>query len=172
MQEVGIVAQASDHAPAYATYSFPIKSTGELQWPVAEADYIPLSNCYEKPGHTGIDIPINNKPVLAADSGIVARTGGPGGDAGNYIIINHGGGRWTNYQHLSVRNVSVGQPITIGEVIGTSGNTGFVRGENGGYHLHFGVTNREGLDSRTLVEYSLNPLTFLPNDGRDLGVCK
>lgn len=174
MQEANIVARASDHAPAYVTYSFgtdgaPAPSEG-FAWPIAPADYIPLSNCYQKPGHTGIDIPVNNKPVYAAANGKVIQVGGPSGDAGNYIMINHGNGYWSNYQHLSTRSAGVGDNVTQGQQIGISGNTGYVVGSNGGYHLHFGITNRAGLDSRSVVAYSLNPLNFLPKD-RNTGGC-
>lgn len=59
---------------------------------------------------------------------------------GNYIMIDHGtdsSGRrlYTLYGHLSSVNVSVGQTVAQGQVIGYSGNTG----NSYGAHLHFEV---------------------------------
>ncbi len=142
-----------------------------FSWPVNKSDYLAINNCWEKPGHTGIDIPIKNKPVLAAADGVIVKTGGPKGDGGNYVIIKHDNGYWSNYQHLSKITKTSGK-VTAGQQIGVSGNTGYVRGAGGGYHLHFSITKKEGLDSRFDVAYSLNPLNFLPKDGRNLGGCK
>lgn len=52
---------------------------------------------------------------------------------GNMVIIDHGGGVYTGYSHLSRLEVSVGQPVTKGQYIGDSGATGFVAGA----HLHW-----------------------------------
>lgn len=140
-------------------------------WPIDKADFKPLNNCYRKPpnGHTGIDIPVPvGTKVYAANAGKVVRTDpGGGSDGGKYIIIQGTNGYWTNYQHLSVINVKEGDTVTAGQNIGVSGNTGNTTGP----HLHFSVTTREGLDSRNSVAYSVNPIPFLPTDGRSLGVC-
>lgn len=149
----------------------PSDSAGQVsgdgfQWPISKSDYKVLSNCYRKPGHTGIDIPVGGgTAVFAAASGQVVQSGN-GGDAGNYIMIKHGGGKWSNYQHLS-RIVKHSGTVNAGELIGYSGNTGY----SSGAHLHFSITTQAGLDSRTRVAYSLNPLNFLPKD-RELGGCR
>jgi hypothetical protein len=136
-------------------------------WPIVKGDYKPLSNCYRNPGHTGIDVPISvGTPVHAARGGTVVQVGGPGGDAGNYVIIKHDDGHWTNYQHMSSVSVAEKQTIGTGAAIGKSGNTGFSTGP----HLHFSVTTQEGLDSRNSVAYSINPIPFLPAD-RSTGSC-
>lgn len=86
-------------------------------------------------GHTGIDYRANvGTPVRAAASGVVIllSTGWSGG-YGNEIVISHGGGVATRYAHLSRFNVSTGQTVSQGEVIGYSGNTG----RSTGPHLHF-----------------------------------
>ncbi len=54
---------------------------------------------------------------------------------GNYIVINHGNGMQTWYQHLSSMNVTVGQTVARGQVIGNVGTTGISTGP----HLHFEV---------------------------------
>ena len=55
--------------------------------------------------------------------------------AGNYVMINHGGGVYTVYMHASKLLVSVGQKVKRGEVIAKVGSTGYSTGP----HLHFGI---------------------------------
>ena len=57
------------------------------------------------------------------------------GGYGNYTCIDHGGGISTCYAHQSAFQVSVGQQVSQGQVIGLSGNTGFSTGP----HMHFEV---------------------------------
>jgi murein DD-endopeptidase MepM/ murein hydrolase activator NlpD len=83
--------------------------------------------------HAGIDIPLPTGTGLrAAASGRVAIAGWVGG-YGNYICIQHSGALSTCYGHLSSIGVSVGQQVSQGQVIGSSGNTG----NSTGPHLHF-----------------------------------
>ncbi len=58
-----------------------------------------------------------------------------GGGYGNYIIIDHGGGMSSLYAHCGSINVSVGQHVNKGDVIGKVGSTGW----STGFHLHFEV---------------------------------
>ncbi|WP_419918607.1 peptidoglycan DD-metalloendopeptidase family protein [Candidatus Poriferisocius sp.] len=88
--------------------------------------------------HAGVDYGGNTgDPVQAAASGTViqvkSRTG-----YGNTVIIDHGTGWSTLYAHLSNYNVSEGQSVGIGEVIGFVGNTGWSTGP----HLHFEIRYR------------------------------
>src|SRR5699024_10917532 len=99
--------------------------------------------------HKGVDIAAGKgTQVMAAESGVVTKvvTGcgeGPsshscGGGFGNVIYITHlidGRTVTTVYGHLSSVNVSNGQTISRGQVIGGVGNTG----QSFGYHLHFEV---------------------------------
>ena len=55
--------------------------------------------------------------------------------AGNYIMINHGGGLYTRYLHASKLLVSAGTHVTKGQKIALMGTTG----DSDGVHLHFDV---------------------------------
>ena len=54
---------------------------------------------------------------------------------GNGVVIDHGGGVWTEYAHMASVNVSVGQSVTGGYEIGTMGSYG----NSTGRHLHFSI---------------------------------
>ena len=89
-------------------------------------------------GNNGVDLaaPIYT-PVLASADGkiIVSRKGGYNGGYGTYIVISHANGTQTVYAHMSVDNVSVGDWVSQGQVIGAVGMTGKTTGP----HLHFEV---------------------------------
>ena len=76
----------------------------------------------------------NGTPLRAADGGRVMIAGWTGG-YGNYTCIQHTGSMSTCYAHQSSIGVGVGQNVTQGQVIGSSGNTG----NSTGPHLHFEV---------------------------------
>ncbi len=85
--------------------------------------------------HPGIDVGIpGGTPLRASASGVVQIAGMTGG-YGNYTCIGHGGGVSTCYAHQSSIQVSVGQHVSQGQVIGLSGCTGLCFGD----HLHFEV---------------------------------
>ena len=64
-------------------------------------------------------------PVVASAPGTVDRVTDLGNTSyGKYVRINHGGGYTTYYAHLSGFNVSVGQTVGYGQVIGYVGTTG------------------------------------------------
>jgi len=89
-------------------------------------------------GYNGIDLaaPIGT-PILASASGevIISRSGGWNGGYGNYIVIRHDNGTQTLYSHNSSNNVSVGEKVNQGDVIGFVGRTGKATGP----HLHFEI---------------------------------
>lgn len=86
--------------------------------------------------HAGEDIGApTGTPILAADSGIATVIPDNGNGYGNYVIINHGGGRTTLYAHMSGFAVSNGASVTQGQTIGYVGSTG----NSTGPHLHFEV---------------------------------
>jgi murein DD-endopeptidase MepM/ murein hydrolase activator NlpD len=85
--------------------------------------------------HPGIDIGVPaGTPIRAADSGQVVIAGWTGG-YGNYTCIQHTASLSTCYGHQSAIQVSVGQNVSQGEIIGLVGCTGLCFGD----HLHFEV---------------------------------
>lgn len=71
-------------------------------------------------------------PVLASAAGNAYRYYQAGG-AGNYIVINHGGGWKTYYFHLAGFSVAHGAWVNQGTQIGTTGSTG----NSSGPHIHY-----------------------------------
>ena len=83
--------------------------------------------------HKGVDIRANyGASIIASDGGVVT-TAGWHYSYGNYVIINHGGGRQTLYAHASSLAVHVGQAVSQGQVIAYVGSTG----NSTGNHCHF-----------------------------------
>jgi len=127
----------------------PTAGKGILQWPV---DNVRISQyfgntpfaaagAYGGKGHNGMDFaaPIGT-PLKAALGGAVAGTGNTDlvrgcYSFGKWVMIRHPNGLSTMYAHLSEVSVSTGQPVTAGQTIGYSGETGYATGP----HLHFGV---------------------------------
>jgi murein DD-endopeptidase MepM/ murein hydrolase activator NlpD len=99
--------------------------------------------------HSGIDIAAGyGSPVIAADGGQVIYVGVMSG-YGNVVIIDHGGGLATTYNHLSSFAVSSGQPVTRGALIAAVGCTGYCTGP----HLHFEVrVNGTAVDPMPFLE--------------------
>lgn len=85
--------------------------------------------------HSGIDIGAPyGAPVIAADGGTVVFAGVMSG-YGNAIVVDHGGGLATTYNHLSAFGVSDGQRVGRGQYVAAVGCTGYCTGP----HLHFEV---------------------------------
>lgn len=102
--------------------------------------------------HPGIDLRApTGTPVLAAGPGRVALATSLYYSGGT-VIIDHGGGLFTIYAHLSKIQVKVGATIAEGERVGLSGATGRVTGP----HLHWGARVGEAIfDPRALLDSRL-----------------
>lgn len=86
--------------------------------------------------HTGQDYGAAcGTPVHSAAGGIVVEAGFQAGGGGNRIVVDHGNGLQTTYNHLSTIETSVGASVQRGEFLGESGTTG----ASTGCHLHFEV---------------------------------
>ena len=83
--------------------------------------------------HRGVDIAVpEGTTVYATHDGTITEAGYDA-SFGNYIVITDSKGYTTKYGHLSQINVTAGQTIKKGRVIGKTGNTGASTGS----HLHF-----------------------------------
>ncbi len=100
--------------------------------------------------HKAIDIANRSAgSILAADSGTVVGAGWLDNSGyGNRVIVDHGNGYVTLYAHLRSVQVSQGQTVNRGDIIGQMGSTG----RSTGTHLHFEI--RQG-------GVLLNPQNFL-----------
>ncbi|SON55889.1 Glycyl-glycine endopeptidase ALE-1 precursor [Hartmannibacter diazotrophicus] len=95
--------------------------------------------------HKGVDwvAPVGT-PVSAAFTGTVSIAGKAEG-YGNFIKIDHGGGRQTSYAHLDrfAKGIAPGRKVEAGDLIGYVGSTG----NSTGPHLHFELlVNGEQVD--------------------------
>jgi hypothetical protein len=85
--------------------------------------------------HKGMDFrAATGTPVQAGNSGVVALAR-PLYYEGNCVVIDHGLGLYTISMHLSRIDVSEGQRVAAGDLLGLSGATGRATGP----HLHWGV---------------------------------
>ena len=85
--------------------------------------------------HSGTDLAAAcGTPVKAAKAGTVTMAGGFTG-YGNRVVIDHGSGVVTTYNHLTSYAAAVGLKVQQGQIIGYVGSTGM----STGCHLHFEV---------------------------------
>jgi len=86
--------------------------------------------------HTGQDFAAAcGTEVTAAAAGTVKSAGWHALGGGNRVVVDHGNGVETTYNHLSAISVSVGDKVERGHLVGASGSTG----ASTGCHLHFEV---------------------------------
>lgn len=89
--------------------------------------------------HTGIDIAAPaGTSVYATGNGRVASVENHPTTRGRVIVIDHGYGYKTVYEHLGKSKVRTGQRVTRGDVIGEVGSTG----RSTAPHLHYEVHKR------------------------------
>lgn len=148
-----------DASVLYAAYQ---QTNGALQqfYTPLDTDWYSLIKSYygyrknpitgENQFHRGIDIAVpEGSEVYAGHDGTVT-TAAYDDDYGNYIVITDSKGFTTKYAHLESMNVSAGQTVKHGAVIGKTGSTGAVTGS----HLH--------LECLSDGEY-YNPLFYFEN---------
>lgn len=125
--------------------SIPKANSSPLSWPVDNV-YITQqfgktnasARLYVSGSHNGVDFraPIGT-PIRSSGNGKVAGVGNtdlncPRVSFGKWILIKYDNGLATTYGHLSKTDVSEGQTVTDGQIVGYSGNTGYSTGP----HLH------------------------------------
>jgi murein DD-endopeptidase MepM/ murein hydrolase activator NlpD len=164
--------------------SIPSSGSGVLKYPLdkvkitqyfGNTEYATKNpSVYKGSGHNGIDFAASiGTPVRAAASGVISNVINTNAAQrcgyGKWIVIKHPNGLSTLYAHLSLTTATVGSTVTVGQLIGYSGNTGFTTGP----HLHFGVYVTQGLQTiqskscpGIIIPYAafnayLNPLSYL-----------
>jgi murein DD-endopeptidase MepM/ murein hydrolase activator NlpD len=125
-------------------------SAAGFSWPTG----VRTISSYFSSGHPlGIDIDLYsqpNGPIAAVAAGTVTFAGGNTCCSyGLYVTVDHGNGLTTLYAHMSKLNVTTGQKVSKGSVLGAGGRTGYATGN----HLHFEVRK----DGKVV-----NPLSYLP----------
>jgi Membrane proteins related to metalloendopeptidases len=115
--------------------------------------------------HKGMDIAApTGTPVQATKAGKVVATGYDADGAGNFVVVDHGGGVKSKYFHLNEINVKEGQELKAGQQLGTVGSTG----DSTGPHLHFEVhINGEAVDPEPLLRGEA-PVTPPPEAGTSM----
>ncbi len=144
-------------------------SPSPLQWPVYRSYYpaIPyLSSTFGESRsdhfHNGLDLAGIDEDVFPLADGkavyVYKREDDPYAPVrgpGNTVIIDHGGGWWSGYYHLTSvdddKGILSGASISVQDRLGEIGNTG----RSSGSHLHFLLISNYG---KTMV----NPLHHLP----------
>jgi len=107
--------------------------------------------------HNGIDMAaIKGTHVKAVEKGRIVEASFQSG-YGNTVVIQHTPCLKTRYAHLHTICVHVGNTVYKGSIIGTVGETGFIRKKGkDGSHLHFEVYEKNK---------RINPLHCLPQMG-------
>lgn len=132
-----------------------IGNLGYWAWPTAKPYTISSPYAYRWGKlHEGIDISGTGygSPIYAANNGVVV-VAGYNATNGNYIYIDHRNGYYSVYAHLASINVSVNQVVSMGQKIGTMGQSGYAFGTHLHFSIFYGYPFRAG-------SYTLNPMRF------------
>jgi murein DD-endopeptidase MepM/ murein hydrolase activator NlpD len=125
----------ADAPPAGTRVAWPLR--GVITQPFGCTGYVlehPTTDC-PNGFHTGVDIAEpQGYPIRAAAGGIAYPLQDPA-RYGNHVIVQHHAGYATVYAHMVRFNVTWGQRVEAGDVIGYVGSTG----NSSGPHLHFEV---------------------------------
>lgn len=146
---------AAGRAPSLVA-SITRRSLGKLAWPVDGPVVYNFGPAAGPSGTTityqgiGIGAPVGT-PVHVVAHGQVAFAG-PYGTYGLGIMVDHGGGFYTLYLNLSRTEVTSGQMVRAGDVIGLSGGTA----SEDGPHMEFQIREAQGNQP-----VALDPLNWL-----------
>lgn len=136
----------------------------DAPWTAPLADYR-LSASFGRAGerwadrHTGQDFAVpTGSEVRAIGSGVVVATACTEGGYGNSVVVEHEGGYYSQYAHLSLLEVEPGQAVGAGQRIGLSGSTG----NSTGPHLHLEIRLTPQVGS------AIDPVPWLRDHGVEL----
>ncbi len=129
-------------------------------------EYYYMGEKIDEQYHMGVDLAsLANSPLEAANGGIIVFAQ-RNGIYGLTVIIDHGQGIASLYGHLSSIEVSAGDTVTKGDIIGYSGQTGLAAGD----HLHYSmlvhgvfVNPIEWWDSHWIKDNIIRKLDLLKN---------
>ncbi|MCW3767320.1 MULTISPECIES: M23 family metallopeptidase [Paenarthrobacter] len=136
------VAAAGAVAAPKAASTSPAASSGRLGAPLASMSIAspfgirtsPITGTGEL--HTGQDlVAACQTAVFAAGAGTVVEAGWSPYGGGNRIVVDHGNGLKSTYNHLAAIETAVGATVGAGQRIAAAGTTG----NSTGCHLHFEV---------------------------------
>ena len=105
-------------------------------------------------GHSGTDIANEEgTPLVAAAAGVVTLA-----EElylfGNAVVIDHGAGVFSSYNHMLEVSAVAGQRVTQGDVIGKMGETGFVSGS----HVHWeAIVHGTRVDPMLFTQTGIEP---------------
>ena len=140
-----LVQQENDaRADVFAQFTAEKLWSGAFIWPAPQVIVSPYGIRRSYNGgpvnsfHQGIDLAADEGvPVATSNSGRVAYVGS-GPVHGNSVLIDHGDGVFSGYNHLSAISVQTGQMVNTGDIVGLNGSTGMATGP----HLHWEVVVR------------------------------
>ena len=163
--------------------SIPAPRNGILQWPMNDVfvtqqfgKTVDSVRLYASGSHDGVDFRAQTGTAIksALDGTVIEVNHGAVQycQYGKWVLVRHGNGLTTLYAHLSRIDVSKGDSVATGQVLGYSGNTGYATGP----HLHLTVYASAAV---ALKQYTcksgytvtvpiaplnayLNPLSYLP----------
>lgn len=117
------------------TYHWPVKGYEKRPGPGSDFGPRNINVAGASNYHLGIDIGMPVGTPIGASRGGKVEGAGYNSARGNYIIVNHGDGTRTLYQHCDSISSKVGDMVNQGQTIAMSGHTGI----SGAPHLHFEV---------------------------------
>lgn len=104
--------------------------------------------------HKGVDlVGKGSKHIYPINNGTVVWVKNLNSGYGHHLLINHGGGVWSLYAHLSNIYVKSGQVVNKNTILGVEGSTGHSTGS----HLHLEIRKSENGSQ-------IDPMTFLKNN--------
>lgn len=138
---------AQSYGQASANFSYTNNPSGSIQWPFPlpapiSYGFGPRAACsYCSSFHLGVDfLPGAGVPIQAITEGVVSAVNLDRGGLGNHVIVDHvvNGQRiqsvYAHMAHGSIQ-VAVGQPVSVGTILGAVGSTG----ASTGAHLHLEI---------------------------------